>query len=287
MNNIIIPNKEKLEQIKKEIWKQGSKRLHILTDFDRTLTYAQSSKGENIPAIISILRNGNYLTEGYAEKAHALFNKYHPTEISTSIPIEKKKKAMNEWWTSHFKLLIESGLNKKDLKAIVNSGIVKLRDGTKELFNYLHRKQIPIAIISSSGVGNVISMFLKKEGILCDNVHVIANLYNFNKYGQATSISEPIINVMNKDETAIRDHPEVYSKIKDRKNVILLGDSLGDLGMITGFNYNNLLKIGFLNAGEEQNKKEYEQNFDIIIINDSDVQPIDKLLKEILNDTQT
>lgn len=281
MKNLIIPNKEKLERIKEEIQKQGSKNLHILTDFDRTLTYAKSAEGENIPAIISILRNGNYLAEGYAEKAHALFNKYHPIEIDTSIPNKEKKKAMHEWWTSHFKLLIESGLNKKDLEAIVETGIVKLREGVKELFDYLNQKEIPIAIMSSSGVGNVIPMFLEKEGILYDNIHIIANLYSFDKNGQATNISEPIINVMNKDETAIHDHLKVYSKIKDRKNVILMGDSLGDLGMITGFKYNNLIKIGFLNDGEEQNKKEYEKNFDMIISQDSDIKPVNKLIIEI------
>lgn len=281
MDNIIIPDHEKLEQIKRNIREQGSKKLHILTDFDRTLTYAKSTEGENIPAIISILRNGNYLVEGYAKKAHALFDKYHPIEINTSISLEEKKKAMHEWWTSHFKLLIESGLNKKDLEAIVETGIVRLREGVKELFNYLNQKQIPIAVISSSGVGNVIPIFLEKEGILYDNVHIIANLYNFNEDGQATSISEPIINVMNKDETAIHDHSEIYAKIKDRKNVVLMGDSLGDLGMITGFDYDNLIKIGFLNNGEEQNESQYKENFDLIITNDSDIQPINKLIKEI------
>lgn len=281
MSNIIIPNPEKLESLKQKFQNQGTGKIHILADFDRTLTYAQSPKDKGNHSIISILRNGNYLSKEYAKQAHTLFDKYHPIEINPTVPMGEKKKAMNEWWTSHFNLLIKSGLNKKDLKAIVDTGIIKLRDGTKELFNYLHRKQIPVVIMSSSGVGNAIQMFLEKENIYYDNVHIITNLYTFDDDGKAINISKPIIHAMNKDETAIHDHPEIYNKIKNRKNVILLGDSLGDLGMITGFNYNNLLKVGFLNPKEEHNKKEYEQNFDIIITNDSDIKPVNKLLRGI------
>lgn len=261
--------------------KQGFKKLHILADFDRTLTYSQSNKNENISSIVSILRNGNYLSNEYTKEAHALFDRYHPLEIDPTIPINEKKKAMQEWWTLHSKLLIKSGLNKKDIEAIVGTGIIKLRDKTKELFDYLHQKQVPLVIISSSGVGNAIPMFLEKEGIYYDNIHIITNLYTFDNNGKATNISKPIIHVMNKDETVIHDYPEIYNKIKDRKNVILLGDSLGDLGMAIGFNYDNLLKIGFLNPGEEQNQKEYEKNFDVIITNDSDIQPVNKLIREI------
>lgn len=281
MKNVIVPNQEELEKIKLEIKLGGADNIHILTDFDRTLTYAQSSEGKNIPSMISVLRDGNYLSKDYAKQAHSLFDKYHPIEINPKISIGERKKAMRKWWTSHFNLLIKSGLNKKDLRAIVDTEIIKLRDGTKELFNYLHQKQIPVVIISSSGVGDTIQMFLEKENIHYDNVYIITNLYSFGSNGEATGISEPIIHIMNKDETTIRDHPEIYGKIKNRKNVILLGDSLGDLEMITGFNYDNLLKVGFLNPEEEQNKKEYEQNFNMIMTNNSDMQSINKLLKEI------
>ena len=71
-------------ELKNNIKKQGIDSLHIVSDFDRTLTYA-SVGGEKIPSIISILRDGNYLSKEYAEKAHALFNKYHSIEIDNNI----------------------------------------------------------------------------------------------------------------------------------------------------------------------------------------------------------
>jgi 5'-nucleotidase len=64
-------------------------------------------------------------------------------------------------------------------------------------------------------------------------------------------VKDPIIHVFNKDETSLATMSHIYKQIQYRKNVILLGDSLGDVGMVTGFDYVNLLKIGFLNAEDE------------------------------------
>ena len=73
MNNIIVPDQEKFEKIKFKIKSTGADNIHILTDFDRTLTYAKSSNGKDISSMISILRDGNYLTKEYAEQARSLF----------------------------------------------------------------------------------------------------------------------------------------------------------------------------------------------------------------------
>ena len=55
-----------------------------------------------------------------------------------------------------------------------------------------------------------------------------------------------LIHVFNKNENAIHDS-DYFKKLEGRDNVILLGDSLGDLKMADGANASNLLKIGFLN----------------------------------------
>src|SRR3989344_7124306 len=108
MNSIVI-NQEGLEGLKKSIKEAGSRDLHILADFDRTMTKAFVN-GESTPSLISILRDGNYLTPDYAERAQALYRKYHPIEIDPDIPLLDKKKTMEEWWLTHFDLLIESKL---------------------------------------------------------------------------------------------------------------------------------------------------------------------------------
>jgi len=51
--------------------------------------------------------------------------------------------------------------------------------------------------------------------------------------------------------------------------------------MIEGFDYDNLIKIGFLNDNINENLEDFKKNFDIVILNDSDMNYINKLLKEI------
>ena len=233
-------------------------------------------------SIISILRDRNYLTPDYASKAHELYDKYHPIEIDPKTTLEEKKKAMHQWWATHFDLLIKSGLNKNDLKKVAKSRKAKLRPGFTEFINFLRKYNIPLVIMSSGGLGgDAISMYLKKEGKLYDNVHIISNSYEWDKNNNAIAVKQPIIHVMNKDETAIQDFP-VFNKIRNRKNVLLLVDSLGDVGMIQGFDYENLIKIGFLNENIEESLEHYKQNYNVVILNDSSMDYVNDLLKEII-----
>jgi len=280
--NIVIANSEELEKIKKKFQEGGVKNLHILSDFERTLTYA-FVEGEKVPSLISVLRSSeDYLGENYIRKAQALFDKYHPIEINPKIPIDEKKKAMEEWWMTHFNLLIKSGLNKRHLEKVVESGKIKLRKGAKEFSDLLHRYEIPLVIMSASGLGgDVISMFLEKEKKLYPNVYIISNSFKWDEKGRAIGVKKPIIHSMNKDETVIKNFP-FYKKLMKRKNVILLGDNLEDIGMIEGFDYDNLIRIGFLNENIEINLSEYKKTYDILILHDSSLNFINALLKEIV-----
>ena len=275
---VIIPNPENLQKLKSRIKKDGYGSLHILSDFDRTLTYGKIN-GVKTPSIISLLRDGNHLTEDYAKKAHALFNKYHPIEEDSSIPLPEKKKAMQEWWEVHNKLLIESGLSKSDLEDIVKNGHLKFREGVLEFLDFLHQHGIPLVILSASGCGDAIEMFFKSAGRNYPNIHYVTNSFNWGKNGRAVSSREPIIHCMNKDETVLREIPRVYSAVKNRKNVLLLGDSPNDLGMIEGFEYKNLLKISFLNFSYDKMREEFKRNFDVVLEGDGDFGYVNDLIR--------
>jgi len=281
MQEIIISNPN-IEEIKSAIKKDGAGNLHILTDFDRTLIRAFIN-GESIPSVLSILYNENRLTPDYGPKAQELHKKYSAIEFNPKIPKNEKKKAMYEWWTKHFDLLIESGLNKKDIENIVNSNKIVFRDGFSEFVEMLKTNNIPLVIMSSSGLGgDSIRISLEREKKMYDNIHIISNSFKWDENGRAISIKQPIIYGMNKDETLIQDFPEIFKKIKNRKNVILLGDSVDDVGMVVGFDYSNLIKIGFLNDRVEENLENYKKTFDVIILNDGSLELINNLLKEII-----
>jgi len=281
IENIVLSNPTELERLKNAISKAGAGKFHVLADFDRTLTTAFVN-GESIPSIISILRDENYLTPDYPQKAKDFYNKYHPIEIDPNISIEEKKKVMEEWWITHFDLLIKSGLNKKDLEKVVDSGRIKLREGFSDFIDLLKKHNIPLVIMSSSGLGgDAISMYLEKEEKLYDNIFIISNSYNWDENGNAISVRQPIIHALNKYETAVQDFP-VFKVIKDKKSVLLLGDNLDDIGMIEGFEYDNLIKIGFLNENIEENLEHYKRNFDVVILNDSSMDYINNLLTEVI-----
>ena len=281
MEDIIVINKTELKKKKEKILQAGHERLHILTDFDKTLTKAFVD-GKKISSITAELRNGDYISKDYAEKAHALADKYHPIEIDPNVSLEVKKKAMQEWWSQHFRLLIASGLNKNHIEKIVDSGKVQFREGSLNLLDFLHKKNIPLVIISSAGLGGEsIRMMLEKENKMYSNIYIVSNDYNWDSKGNAIGIKKPIIHVFNKDETIIKKFP-FYDKIKNRKNVLLLGDSLGDLGMIKGFNYDNLIKIGFLNENAEENLKTFKDAYDVVLLNDGTMDFVNKLLEEIV-----
>ena len=79
------------------------------------------------------------------------------------------------------------------------------------------------------------------------------NKLKWDENGKAVSVYEPIIHSLNKDETVVSDFPEIFALVKDRDNGLLLGDNIGDLGMAQGFNFVNLLKIGFYEDNKETN----------------------------------
>jgi 5'-nucleotidase len=276
-DEVIISDSEKFEEIKTKFAEGGLENLHFLVDFDKTLTYEM----EKYPSVISILRDGNHLTPDYASRAQALYDKYHPIEIDTNISKQEKIKAMEEWWRTHFELLIECKLNKKDIDGVVQSEIIKFRDGTKELFDFLQQNNVPTVIMSAAGLGyESIAGVLQKNDLLNNSIHIISNKLEWDENGNAIAIQEPMIHGLNKSEIMIKNFP-AFEEIKDRKNVILMGDGLDDTGMVDGFDYNALLKIGFLNNKIDERVESYKKAFDMLILNDGSAEPINQLLQEI------
>lgn len=282
MENIIVVNPAKLEETKKAIAEDGADKLHILTDFDGTLT-KKYVNGEKVTSLIAILTIEGYLTPDYPAKAQELRDYYQKIEFDKSIPMEEKKKAMQTWWRKHYDLLIKSKLHKKDIEKCVRSERTEFKSEVVDFFIFLQKQNVPIVIMSATGLGeDGLKMRFQKEKINLDNVLFIANSFQWSDDGYLTGINEPIVHSMNKDETVVKDFPEVYEKIKNRKNVILLGDGDKDVDMITGFDYDNLIKIGFLNKMDEAKLLKFKEIYDVVIIGDDSAEYVNELVLEIL-----
>ena len=187
---------------------------------------------------------------------------------------------MMEWWTSHAKLLAECGLSRDIMRKVAMENPIYYRGCALEIIDFLHKENIPL-IIMSAGPGDMIADYLQKEGKLYRNVHIIAYHYEFDKSGKVTGIKEPIIHSMNKHETVVKNFP-VFKHIKDRKNIILLGDSLEDVGMAEGFDYDALIKIGFLNENKDELLPYYKERYDVVLTDDADMEFVNGLLHEVV-----
>lgn len=76
---------------------------------------------------------------------------------------------------------------------------------------------------------------------------VISNFLKYDENGVIQGyLHDNLIHVFNKNEFALKN-TKYYDLIRNRDNVILMGDSLGDAGMADGISHANaILKIGFL-----------------------------------------
>jgi len=249
-----------------DLFDEGPEKVHILADFDGTLT-KEFVGGKKLPSIISVLRDHpKYLSPDYQQAAKALYNTYGPLEHDAKLSLAERKAKMREWWTKHFRLLIDSGLTRNHLEQVANSGIIQFREGAKEFLKLTHQLGVPVVVFSASGLGESIPIYCHHEKIDTPNVHFLINRFKWDKDGRAVGRMGPIIHSLNKDETAISDYSDIHEGIKDRVNVLLLGNGIGDLGMIKGFKPKKKVTIGFLDPEETNRKTDLEKHFRHVIV---------------------
>jgi cytosolic 5'-nucleotidase 3 len=261
-----------------ELIKDGASNLHIVADFDRTLTKAFIDDKKH-KSTFSYVRDGGYLGKEYTKIASDLFDKYFPYESDQSVSNEVRVKMMQEWWAVHLKVMVEHGMSKEVIKKVVEDGAAEPREGLNEFLEILHEKNIPL-LIFSSGLGDVIVEFLKREKHNDKNIHVIANFFDFGEDGKAKGYKGKLIHVLNKGEVDLNNHDYV-KEIKERKNVILLGDMIGDSKMAEGIEHDMVLKIAFFNENGENRKREYEKHYDMLILDDGPMNDVNEIIKKV------
>lgn len=253
----IIPTPLKLVETTSAIIAGGAKNLHILADFDHTLTSEASL------AVIRQIEVSHVLPPDYVRRADEYYNYYFPIENDYSLPRAERTAKMKEWWDAIHNLFIELGLTRTMLRTIVEQKIIHFRPGALEFIDELHQKNIPLVIISG-GPGDLIAEHLRLEGRLYENVHIIANFYSYDAAGRMIGVKEPVVHIMNKSEILVANFP-FYKEIEHRRNVILMGNHVGDTAMIDGFAYDNLLTVGFFNSSPDKDLPHFEEKFDVII----------------------
>ncbi|XP_069777154.1 cytosolic 5'-nucleotidase 3 isoform X3 [Narcine bancroftii] len=275
-----IKNPERVEEIICSLIKGGASKLQIITDFDMTLSKFFQN-GKKCSTCHSVIDNCNLITDECRKKLLQFRNTYYPIEVDPTISTEEKNPFMIEWWTKAHTLLIEQGIRKDKLAAVVRESDVVLRDGYELFFDKLNEHSIPVFIFSA-GIGDVLEEVITQFGVFHSNVKVVSNFMDFDEEGVLKGFKGELIHVYNKHDGALRSS-EYFHKLKDNCNIILLGDSLGDLTMADGVqNIENILKIGFLNDKVEETLEKYINSYDIVLARDETLDLVNAILQKIL-----
>lgn len=279
-SSVLMRERGRVEEIIYKMQQAGPGSLQVISDFDMTLTRF-AYKGKRVPTTHNILDNRLLIDENCMKKIKKLLNTYYPIEIDASISTEEKLPLMVEWWTKVHELLIEQKIRKDMLAQAVRESHSKLRKGYKVFFDHLAEHQVPL-LIFSAGIGDVLEEVIRQNHVFHPNVTIISNYMDFDHTGVLQAFKGQLIHTFNKREGAL-SHAAHLTELKGRPNVLLLGDSLGDLTMADGVsNAQNILTVGFLNDQVEERKELYVNSFDIVLVKDETLEIPNAILKNIL-----
>ncbi|XP_039895000.1 7-methylguanosine phosphate-specific 5'-nucleotidase-like isoform X5 [Simochromis diagramma] len=278
--SVLMRERSRVEETIHCMQRAGAGNLQVISDFDMTLTrFAHNSK--RVPTTHNILDNRLLINEDCTKKMRELLNTYYPIEIDASRSAEEKLPLMVEWWTKVHELLIQQKIRKDMLARAVKESSAMLREGYKVFFDHLAEHQVPLLILSA-GVGDVLEEVIRQNHVFHPNVHIISNYMDFDHTGVLQAFKGQLIHTFNKREGAL-SHAAGLRELQGRPNVLLLGDSLGDLTMADGVSEpQNVLTVGFLNDQVEERKESYINSFDIVLVKDETMDVPNAILRKKL-----
>lgn len=283
LGNIKCKNKEQVIQKLQEIKRKGVESLHLITDFDMTLTkYIDPRTGKRSLSSHGVLGVSTLPSIEFKKVQQDLYDKYYPIERDTTISNLEKAKYMAEWTQLANDAIAEAGFSKGDLSKMVNEIEITFRKGAHEFIQSCISNKIPV-LIFSAGLGDIINELLVKHNFNLEIVHIVSNMMIFNENDKCIGFKEPLVHVLNKNETNIKN-TIYYSEIKSKENVILLGDSKGDPFMSQGLQHSVELKIGYLNHDVEELLDDYLELYDVVLLDDPPMDFINGLLKLVVEE---
>lgn len=172
----------------------------------------------------------------------------------------------------YIKLLKEKNLDSEIIKEAVRKTNLQLRDGTKEFLKKMNEMNIPVIIISC-GLENIIKEYLKFNSCDYDNISIYANYCNIDGKGKNDIYQ---ITPYNKNQITFLDNLKI--KVETKKYILLLGDKVDDVNMVTKEKLENTVTVGFLDKKIEQNLELYKTTFDIVLTHDASFEELQEIL---------
>ena len=243
----------------------GRDKLHLLLDFDRTLTKSKNELGENVTTW-EILRV--HLPQEAQKEYQQFYKKYRRLETENKMAVSDAV----IWWERILNLFQENELKWLDIAKDVEERM-PIRPCVKELFKICEKKNIPTIIISA-GIKDIIELWCQRFEI--DPTLILSTNLTFSSEGYMNGWDkDSLIHVLNKKE---KGHKEVEKIKSKRPNAILIGDSLDDASIIEG--EENVLRIAVYGSRKDdkiKKVKEFTERFNLVI-KDKTLCPIVEIL---------
>ena len=192
---------------------------------------------------------------------------------------------MVEWWEAAHALLLEYRFNRSFIASAVRQAIqqnkLTYRPAATTIIQYTNSHGVPL-LVFSAGLGDTIDEFMVQTGTKLANVDIVSNFMQFDQQsGTLIGFGGDLIHSLNKNYSHVmRQRQErsasggVAAVASGRRNVVLLGDSVGDVAMSVGLDdVNVIMRVGWLNGSlpvEAERLAKYEAVYDVLIENGSE-----------------
>ncbi|KAM3967932.1 cytosolic 5'-nucleotidase IIIB [Aphomia sociella] len=266
-SNVHIRSEEDLLGKLNKIISQGHEKLQIVTDFDHTLTRHSMDDGTSVLTSFGMLSECPSVPQHYKDEDMRLSGIYKPIESNGFLSVEEKTKHMIDWYVAANNLLKGLTFPRNELTQVADGVKNCFRSGVESLIEWSDSKQVPV-LIFSAGLGDCVVAAVQASNLLRENVKVVANFLAMDETDKIIGMQGEIIHTLNKNETAIKN-TEYYNMVKERSNVLLMGDNVGDAGMAEGMEHCDVvIKIGFLSRKVDENLQNYLDKFDIVLVHE-------------------
>ncbi|KAI7798399.1 putative cytosolic 5'apos-nucleotidase III-like, partial [Triplophysa rosa] len=242
-SSVCMREPERVQEILTSMRNSGSSTLQVISDFDMTLTRF-AHNGKRCPTCHNILENGKLISEECKAETAA-----SNSPFNTRIHRDKTTQASTT-----------------------------ASAGYEEFFHHLNVTRVPL-LIFSAGIGDVLEEVIRQAGVFYSNVKVVSNYMDFDESGVLRAFKGQLIHIYNKREGALLN-TQHFQELHSRSNVLLLGDSLGDLNMSDGVaDMQNILKIGYLNDKVDERRQSYLNSYDVVLVKDESMDVPNAILR--------
>lgn len=274
---VVMRDRAAVQRKIKQFQQDGKKKISVISDFDFTMSKFHVQSNQRGASCFKVLEDCDFLGLDYKVNAQAIQRHYYPLEVDPTLDEDQRVFYMIEWVTKAVELLREHKLTshiiEQSVKDALDTDRFELRPKLLDFLTFSNERGVPV-LIFSAGIADVledlIKYFLPIEAY--PDLYIISNRCIFDEETkELKDMVQPLIHVFNKKSAAFLHTPFFNRPDRhERRNVLLLGDSLGDVSMTEGMEEKaeeKILKIGFLSDRLER-LPSYLDSFDIVLLDD-------------------